>query len=611
MGFGRRACAGLFAAVAAALACALPASAAAPPAQVADLRPGTAILNYDGTRARSLDSFDRALKSAGVRTVFFERQRLVAVRGTAIELQRAAALRGVKSAHMDERLQLLLHESVPLVYEGTHDATWSSGIDGRGGSVAVVDSGVDGLHPDLMNRMSANVKVLDPGEIFGEGEPVYLECPTACTTDPTGGHGTHVAGTVAGDGSASEGFYRGVAPGSKLVGLSVGEGISVLYALGAFEWILANHAEHGIVAVNNSWGPVSTTLRYDGTHPLNVASKAMNEAGLTVVFAAGNSGSGDRDDPEGASDCSTQPSEDGGRESTGTNCMINTYSVAPWVVSVANGRKDEPGGPGGQHLNFSSSRGDPNPRQSIDGQTIEYVPTLTAPGTNIRAARGSAGTTTPIACGGVAEPEACIPPSGAEQYEPFYMPLSGTSMASPHVAGAVGVLQSRAQASLGRRLTPAEVKQVLSESATPMTGSDNFHDWPCGSPLIVPCGEPLNSGMTGKPYERWQVGAGYLNMADALARVASIGAAAPATGTAPPGAAASTLPPPPAGQSAPPPVRTTLPPVRSGAEQRAAKRRRAAYRRCIKRANRVKRGTRKQTRRARAKAKARCRARYA
>jgi serine protease AprX len=515
------------------------------------------------------------------------------VRGTSVELRRAARLPGVTAAHMDQRLRLLLHESVPLVYGNSHEAAWSSGFDGRDGSVAVVDSGVDGTHPDLTGRMAANVKVADPREFFGAGEPVYLECPVSCNTDLTGGHGTHVAGTVGGDGSASDGFYRGVAPGTKLVGLSVGETVSVLYALGAFEWVLANHAKYGIVAVNNSWGPVSDGVRYDGTDPINVASKALNDAGLSVVFAAGNSGSGERENPPGASDCSSQPAAGGGREPSDGACKINTYSVAPWVLSVANGRKDEPGGAGAQHLNFSSSRGDPDPQLSLDGQTIEYVPTLTAPGTNIRSARGSGGTTTPIACGGVAEPPACVPPSGAVQYEPFYMPLTGTSMASPHVAGAVSVLQSRAQAALGRRLTPAEVRAALVDSATPMTGSDNFHDWPCGSPLFVGCGEPL-TGMTGQPYQRWQVGAGYLNVVAALDRVAALGAA-PTSGVAPVGSAPDALPssPPPGGSAEP--VRTTLGPT---AEQ--VRRRRALLKRCRTKA------ARKKTRRARARARSRC-----
>ena len=598
----RRGFSSVLAAVVAALACAVPAGAAVPGAQIAQLHAGTAILGYDGSRARDVGSFQRALQGVGVRPAFFPRQRLVAVRGTSVELRRAARLQGVRAAHMNAPIKLLLHESVPLVYGGSPDPTWSSGIDGRGGSVAVVDSGVDGTHPDLANRMAANVKVLDPGDIFDAGQPVYLECPVACSTDTTGGHGTHVAGIVAADGGASNGYYRGVGPGAKLVGLGVGEGPSVLYAIGAFEWILANHAKYGIVAVNNSWGTSGDDVRFDSTDPVNVGTKALNDAGLTVVFAAGNDGPGTRTDPAGASDCSTQPAAGGGREATAGACRMNPYSVAPWTLSIANGRKDEPGGAGAQHLNFSSSRGDPSPEQSLDGQTIDYLPTLTAPGTNIRSDRMLVGAnTTSVESCLSAEAPACPPPPGAEQYEPFYMPLTGTSMSSPHVAGAVAVVQSKAQAALGRRLTPAEVRSVLVDSATPMTGIDGLWDWPCGSlPVFVDCGAKVD-GTTGKPYERWQVGAGYLNVTGALSRVASMAAAAP-SGAVATGQAPAPLPssPPPGGTSQP--VRTMLPAAAS--DRRSTARRRAALKRCRTKA------AKKKTHRARARARARCKARY-
>jgi subtilisin family serine protease len=192
-----------------------------------------------------------------------------------------------------------------------------------------------------------------------------------------------------------------------------------------------------------------------------------------------------------------------------------------------------------------------------------------------------------------------VPPAGAEQYEPFYMPLTGTSMSSPHVAGAVAVIQSKAVASLGRRLTPAEVRSVLVGSATPMTGVDGLWDWPCGqTPLFVDCGAKVD-GTTGKAYERWQVGAGYLNVAGALDRVPSLGAATASGGAVATGEAPAALPsaPPPGASSEP--VRTTLP-----LTGRALAQRRAALKRCRTKASR------KKTRRARTKARAKCKARY-
>src|SRR4051794_3495121 len=453
-------------------------AAAVPKAQLAALGRGTAILQYSPSAKPSR----AALTKTGVKTVFFRKLPFVAVRGSALKVRRAAGLRGIVAAHMDRRDVLQLHESVPLLYGGDPGPAWKAGFDGRGATVAIVDSGVDGTHPDLRDRVVANVKVDDPNQLFGAGSPVYTECPIACTTDATGGHGTHVAGIVAGDGTASDGYYRGVAPGASIVGLSVGEGPAIFFELAAYDWILTHKDKLNIVAANNSFGPDAGT-RYDSTAPTTVATKALHDAGVVVVFSAGNSGVGDRKDPAGASDCSTQPASGGGREATSGTCQINAYSVAPWVIAVANGRKDSAGGPGDQPLAYSSSRGDPVTETSIDGKPIDYLPTITAPGTNIRSARALAGTTTPLSCGS-AEPPACVPPPEAVQYEPSYMVLSGTSMAAPHVAGAVAVVQSAARARLGRLLTPAEVRALLTGSADPMTKTDSLWDWPCGSALF-------------------------------------------------------------------------------------------------------------------------------
>src|SRR4051794_11347838 len=139
----RRAFAGLLATGIAALGCATSASAAAPSLQVGDLRGGTAILQYDSARARDLSSFDRALRGAGGRTVFFQRLGLVAVRGRSIELRRAARVAGVRSAHMDAPIKLLLHESGPLVYRADPGAAWASGVGGGGGA-GVGAAGVGG-----------------------------------------------------------------------------------------------------------------------------------------------------------------------------------------------------------------------------------------------------------------------------------------------------------------------------------------------------------------------------------------------------------------------------------------------------------------------------------
>ena len=85
-------------------------------------------------------------------------------------------------------------------------------LDGSGVGVAIVDSGIDGTHPDLAGRIGRNFKVvcstpflINVQTQMCAGPLVVQEAPV---TDTTGGHGTHVAGIVAGDGTASNGTYQ-------------------------------------------------------------------------------------------------------------------------------------------------------------------------------------------------------------------------------------------------------------------------------------------------------------------------------------------------------------------------------------------------------------------
>ena len=188
-------------------------------------------------------------------------------------------------------------------------------------------------------------------------------------------------------------------------------------------------------------------------------------------------------------------------------------------MSAAGARKDDAAPPGEQHLSYYSARGDPDPQTALSGETIDYAPTLTAPGTNVRSARDPSGDAQAVALTG--EPSAVPPPPGGESFDGLYQPLTGTSMAAPAVTGAVAVVQSAARARLGRLLTPAEVEAVMTASARPMTGVDGFWDFPCGS--LFECGSATPpEGYTAAPYVRWQVGAGYLDVPAAVAAVRSM-----------------------------------------------------------------------------------------
>ncbi|MFC4769283.1 S8 family serine peptidase [Effusibacillus consociatus] len=373
----------------------------------------TAILTYS-TKPTDLDV--QKLKDLGLKTVTFKHLPMVAVQGKKESIQKTFSLEGLRSVYSDKQLQYLLKDSAPLIGA---DRVWNElGYTGKGVTVAVIDSGIDATHPDLTfgTKTIQNVKFL-VGNLIFDGEPLYLE--NVPNTDTSSGHGTHVAGTIAGTGTASHGTYKGIAPDAKLVGLGTGEVITILWALEAFDYVIDHKDAYKIQVISNSWG---TTGEYSPNDPINVASKAVHDAGITVAFAAGNEGP----------DANT----------------LNPYSVAPWVIGVAAGTKD------GKLADFSS--------RGIDGDPL-YHPTITAPGVDIVSARASTGAT--INALTAKKDATYIPP----EYLPYYTTASGTSMATPHISGVVALML---EAKPG--LNPDVVKDILKRTATPMVGYKEF-----------------------------------------------------------------------------------------------------------------------------------------
>ncbi len=158
------------------------------------------------------------------------------------------------------------------------DQVWRQGATGRGVTVAVLDSGI-AADPDLTQ---ATPRLLAAVSFAGTRDPLR--------PDP-GGHGTHVAGIVAGDGTRSGGEYVGIAPGANLVDVRVldknGSG-RVSSVIRGIEWVLARRVQYNIRIINLSLGaPPSTPYRLD---PLAAAVEIAWKRGLVVVAASGNRG---------------------------------------------------------------------------------------------------------------------------------------------------------------------------------------------------------------------------------------------------------------------------------------------------------------------------------
>ncbi len=411
-------------------------------AALASAAPGArhrVVLTLDGSRP--LSAIAATVASLGGGTLGFSKLPMIAARLTATQIALVRNLTGIKALYLDRPLQLMLAQSRGTIHA---DQVHGLGVTGDGVTIAVLDSGVDGTHAGLSypSKTVQNVKILAaPDDLFGIdllGSDLLLE--NLPDTDTTSGHGTHVAGIAAGGG----GTYAGVAPGAKIVGVSVGEAINILWALSGIDWILEHRTQYGIRVVNNSWG---TTGPFDAGDPINIATKAMHDAGITVVFASGNEGS--------AQD------------------TLNPYSVAPWVIGVAAGCKlgADPTGSASQCndgranlLADFSSRG-------IPGSTV-YHPTITAPGVHIVSARSKTGivmnalnlqadaTTCAIAPGDVLG-HTCA---------------SGTSMAAPHIAGVVALMLDA-----NPSLTPAQIKEALRATARPMPG---YAEWEVGAGYV-------------------------------------------------------------------------------------------------------------------------------
>ncbi len=292
---------------------------------------------------------------------------------------------GIAKIWLDAKVKASLDASVPQVGAPT---AWADGFDGKGVTVAVLDTGIDPNHPDVA------------GQIAGT-----KNFSTAATTADKNGHGTHVASTVAGIGAASGGKRKGVAPGARLlIGKVLNDNGSGAYSeiIAGMEWGAAN-AKIVSMSLGGGWS--------DGTDPLSQAVNNLTAStGALFVIAAGNAG----------------PAEE----------TIATPGAADAALTVGAVDKADA-------LASFSSRG---PRW------LDYAvkPEITAPGVGIVAARA----------------EGTLAGNAVDEH---HARLSGTSMATPHVAGAAAIL-----AQAHPDWTAEQLKAGLTATARTVAGQNAY-----------------------------------------------------------------------------------------------------------------------------------------
>ncbi|MFI1093354.1 S8 family peptidase [Streptomyces sp. NPDC020917] len=260
----------------------------------------------------------------------------------------------LKKLWLDSKVKATLQQSTQQVHA---PEAWAEGYDGKGTKVAVLDTGVDAEHPDLVNRVAESKNFTDSD-----------------STDDRHGHGTHTASTVGGSGAASDGREKGVAPGtSLLIGKVLNDSGS-----GDSSWIIAGMqwaVDQGADVVSMSLGNPEIG---DCTDPLAEAAKQLSQNTHTLfVVAAGNAGSGTE--------------------------TVSSPGCAPGVLTVGAVGPDD-------STAWFSSRGPV-------AVTHTLKPEIAAPGVDILAAKAG----------------------GRGIYA--YQTMSGTSMATPHVAGAAAIVR--------------------------------------------------------------------------------------------------------------------------------------------------------------------------
>jgi subtilisin family serine protease len=384
------------------------------------------------TQASFLPQFETIQQQAGVYfevVSFYWIANAVEVRANAAAIAALAQLPGIMELELSKAYQFMLEKPTdeqPSVESPNGKeqgltvigapALWQMGYTGKARKALLIDTGVWPGHPAI------------GGQFLGNRQPLtqsWLPYDFATPADKSGNHGTHVIGTVLGLDSATNDTI-GVAFGAYFIATdpvanSQTTSKPILDYIRAYQWSLNPDDDTSTTndipdVINNSWGRTNVGNDSLCTHPLmQQALLAVEAAGIANVFSAGNNG-----------------------PSTSTTGFLASIAIDTLNV-FSIGALD------GNNASFPiagfSSRG-PTTCPAPAGSSLAIKPEVSAPGVNVRSADGPTG----------------------------YGSKSGTSMAAPHVSGAVLLLKEAFPQLSGRQILNA-LYQTTTDLGDP--GEDN------------------------------------------------------------------------------------------------------------------------------------------
>ena len=324
------------------------------------------------------------------------------------------------------------------------------GLTGQGQIVAVADTGLDEQHPDFQGRIAGVVALGRPGD----------------SSDPHG-HGTHVAGSVLGDGSASGGKVRGAAPAARLFFQSL---LDASGGLGGLPFdlgdLFAEAYQAGARIHNNSWGAATQSM-----YTLNsseVDEFVSTHRDMLIVISAGNEGTASKplkaqkgfvDWLSIGSPASAKNALVVGASRSRRNGANEGFAGLTYGGAWPNDFPDPP-------ICAERVSGDPeamaafSSRGPCDDRRIK--PDLVAPGTDIASAKSSRA---PLRNFWGPVPNA-----------PHYAFMGGTSMAAPLVAGCAALVREYFVARRGHQPSAALLKATLLNATRMLTAPDAIAD---------------------------------------------------------------------------------------------------------------------------------------